>query len=128
MPESPPPAEKVTKKKTNKSEKLTKNPKPPKLPKEVKPPKSAKPPKTPKPPKPPKPSKNKEGGKKKAKKVKESPSSVPTTPDLDVLEAHTKDALIKVDTPKKGTVSTYDFIFLPDKSFGVYRAIMSICH
>ncbi|XP_018422519.1 PREDICTED: lysine-specific demethylase PHF2, partial [Nanorana parkeri] len=103
VPESPPPIEKITKKKTNKSEKLSKPPKPPKPPKEAKPPKSAKLPKTPKPPKPPKPSKNKEGGKKKAKKVKDSPISQPTTPDLDVLEAHTKDALIKVDTPKKGT-------------------------
>ncbi|XP_077308225.1 lysine-specific demethylase PHF2 isoform X2 [Lithobates pipiens] len=104
VPESPPPMEKFTKKKTNKSEKLSKPPKPPKPPKEAKPVKSAKPPKTPKPPKPPKPSKNKEGGKKKAKKMKDSPISLPTTPDLDVLEAHTKDALIKVDTPKKVTV------------------------
>ncbi|XP_040215241.1 lysine-specific demethylase PHF2 isoform X5 [Rana temporaria] len=104
VPESPPPMETFTKKKTNKSEKLSKPPKPPKPPKEAKPVKSAKPPKTPKPPKPPKPSKNKEGGKKKAKKMKDSPASPPTTPDLDVLEAHTKDALIKVDTPKKVAV------------------------
>ncbi|KAM3914691.1 lysine-specific demethylase PHF2 isoform 3-T3 [Leptodactylus fuscus] len=103
VPDSPPPMEKVVKKKTPKSEKLPKPPKPPKPPKETKPPKGAKPPKTPKTPKPPKPPKNKEGGKKKTKKVKDPPSSAPDSPDLDVLEAHTKDALIKVDTPKKGT-------------------------
>ncbi|XP_075689977.1 lysine-specific demethylase PHF2 isoform X4 [Rhinoderma darwinii] len=114
VPDSPPPVEKVTKKKTTKSEKLPKPPKPPKPPKETKPPKGAKPPKTPKTPKPPKPPKNKEGGKKKTKKVKESPSSVPASPDLDVLEAHTKDALIKVDTPKKGTTPKEE-ISVPNK-------------
>ncbi|KAM9325897.1 lysine-specific demethylase PHF2 [Gastrophryne carolinensis] len=112
IPESPPPIEKISKKK--KSEKLSKplkSTKPPKPPKEAKPPKSAKPPKT---PKPPKASKNKEGGKKKSKKVKESPPSSPSTPDLDVLEAHTKDALVKVDTPKMGT-SPKEEISIPNK-------------
>ncbi|XP_069823159.1 lysine-specific demethylase PHF2 isoform X1 [Dendropsophus ebraccatus] len=114
VPDTPPPVEKVQKKKTPKSEKLPKPPKPPKPPKEIKPPKGAKLPKPPKTPKPPKPPKNKEGGKKKTKKVKDSPSSVPDSPDLDVLEAHTKDALIKVDTPKKG-VTPKDEISVQNK-------------
>ncbi|XP_053324986.1 lysine-specific demethylase PHF2 isoform X2 [Spea bombifrons] len=105
-PETPPPVEKPPKKKAPKNEKLLKPPKPPKLaklPKTEKPPKAPKVPKPPKPPKAPKPPKDKEGGKKKSKKAKETPISLPTTPDLDLLEAHTKDALVKVDTPKKGT-------------------------
>ncbi|XP_069592855.1 lysine-specific demethylase PHF2 isoform X5 [Ranitomeya imitator] len=114
VPDSPPPVEKVLKKKTPKSEKLPKPPKPPKPPKEIKPPKGAKPPKASKPPKPPKPPKNKEGGKKKTKKGKDSPFSAPDSPDLDVLEAHTKDALIKVDTPKKG-ITPKEEISVPNK-------------
>uniref|UniRef100_A0A8C5R3W2 PHD finger protein 2 n=1 Tax=Leptobrachium leishanense TaxID=445787 RepID=A0A8C5R3W2_9ANUR len=104
--DTPPPVEKTAKKKTPKADKLpkpSKPPKPGKVPKVEKPPKAAKASKVPKPPKAPKPLKNKEGGKKKSKKMKEVPISLPTTPDLDLLEAHTKDALVKVDTPKKGT-------------------------
>ncbi|KAM8930050.1 lysine-specific demethylase PHF2 isoform 1-T1 [Pelodytes ibericus] len=117
VPESPPPVEKPAKKKTPKSEKVSKPPKPPKPakpPKPEKPPKVAKAPKNPKPPKTPKPPKNKEGGKKKTKKVKENPISIPTTPDLDFLEAHTKGALVKVDTPKKGTAAKEE-ISTPNK-------------
>ncbi|XP_019360596.1 PREDICTED: lysine-specific demethylase PHF2 isoform X4 [Gavialis gangeticus] len=81
----PPPTEKVPKKKTPKN---VKTPKPPKVPK---PPKHPKPPKTPK---------VKGEGKKKGKKAKESPP--PAIPNLDLLEAHTKEALTKIETPKKG--------------------------
>nr|XP_033782294.1 lysine-specific demethylase PHF2 isoform X1 [Geotrypetes seraphini] len=84
-----PPVEKVQKKKI-KTVKTPKPPKPPKVPKIPKPPKEPKPPKIPK---------AKEGGKKKAKKLKES--APPSIPDLDLLEAHTKEALTKVETPKK---------------------------
>ncbi|XP_019392492.1 PREDICTED: lysine-specific demethylase PHF2 isoform X3 [Crocodylus porosus] len=80
-----PPTEKVPKKKTPKN---VKTPKPPKVPK---PPKHPKPPKTPK---------VKGEGKKKGKKAKESPP--PAIPNLDLLEAHTKEALTKIETPKKG--------------------------
>lgn len=83
----PPPTEKVPKKKTPKN---VKTPKPPKVPK---PPKHPKPPKTPK---------VKGEGKKKGKKAKESPP--PAIPNLDLLEAHTKEALTKIETPKKGKV------------------------
>ncbi|XP_041047845.1 lysine-specific demethylase phf2 isoform X1 [Carcharodon carcharias] len=44
-------------------------------------------------------SRAKEGGKKKGKKEKES---TPLVPNLDILEAHTKEALIKTEVPKKG--------------------------
>ncbi|XP_072438360.1 lysine-specific demethylase phf2 isoform X1 [Chiloscyllium punctatum] len=44
-------------------------------------------------------SRAKEGGKKKGKKEKESTVLVP---NLDILEAHTKEALIKTEVPKKG--------------------------
>ncbi|XP_037706924.1 lysine-specific demethylase PHF2 [Choloepus didactylus] len=71
-----------------------------KTPKTVKMPKPSKIPKPPKPPKPPKTLKIKDGGKKKGKKYKETAS--PTIPNLDLLEAHTKEALTKMETPKKG--------------------------
>lgn len=61
-----------------------------------------KPSKIPKPPKPPKTLKLKDGSKKKGKKCKESAS--PTIPNLDLLEAHTKEALTKMEPPKKGKV------------------------
>lgn len=83
--------EKVSKKKTPKTMKI---PKPSKVPK---------PPKSPKPPKPPKSLKLKDGGKKKGKKCRGSAS--PTIPNLDLLEAHTKEALTKIEPPKKGKVS-----------------------
>ncbi|XP_039626898.1 lysine-specific demethylase phf2 isoform X1 [Polypterus senegalus] len=51
-------------------------------------------------PKSPKTPKMKEGGKKKAKKLKEGSVS-PVVPTLDVLEAHTKEALTKIETAKK---------------------------
>ncbi|XP_076795182.1 lysine-specific demethylase PHF2 isoform X2 [Arvicanthis niloticus] len=76
--------EKVSKKKTSKTVKM---PKPSKIPK------------SPKPPKPPKTLKLKDGSKKKGKKCKESAS--PTIPNLDLLEAHTKEALTKMEPPKK---------------------------
>ncbi|KAM7040880.1 lysine-specific demethylase PHF2 isoform 1-T1 [Acridotheres tristis] len=84
----PLPVEKLPKKKT---------PKTVKTPKQLKPSKSPKPPKPPKPPKTPK---VKGEGKKKGKKAKESPP--PAIPNLDLLEAHTKEALTKIETPKKG--------------------------
>ncbi|KAM9227006.1 lysine-specific demethylase PHF2 [Leptosomus discolor] len=87
----PPPVEKLPKKKT---------PKTVKTPKQLKPSKPPKPPKPLKPPKPPKTPKVKGEGKKKGKKVKESPP--PAIPNLDLLEAHTKEALTKIETPKKG--------------------------
>ncbi|KAM9206348.1 lysine-specific demethylase PHF2 [Dugong dugon] len=79
--------EKVSKKKTPK----TVMPKPSKIPK---------PSKLPKPPKPPKTLRIKDSSKKKGKKCKEAGS--PTIPNLDLLEAHTKEALTKIETPKKG--------------------------
>lgn len=82
--------EKVSKKKTPKTVKM---PKPSKMPK---------PPKSPKPPKPPKTLKLKDGSKKKGKRNRESVS--PTIPDLDLLEAHTKEALTKMEPPKKSKV------------------------
>ncbi|XP_043934060.1 lysine-specific demethylase PHF2 isoform X2 [Protopterus annectens] len=90
-----PPTDKLCKKKASKKVKLPKLPKPPKV---------------------------KEGGKKKGKKGKdrdrekekekeeqekekekdsEKESTPPTTPNLDVLEAHTKEALIKMESSKK---------------------------
>uniref|UniRef100_H3BAZ8 PHD finger protein 2 n=1 Tax=Latimeria chalumnae TaxID=7897 RepID=H3BAZ8_LATCH len=51
-------------------------------------------------PKIPKTPKEKDGGKKKGKKGKEV--TPPSIPNLDILEAHTKEALTKVETPKKG--------------------------
>lgn len=81
--------EKVSKKKTSKTVKM---PKPSKIPK------------PPKPPKPPKTLKLKDGSKKKGKKCKESAS--PTIPNLDLLEAHTKEALTKMEPPKKGKVGS----------------------
>ncbi|KAM5261176.1 lysine-specific demethylase PHF2 isoform 2-T2 [Hipposideros larvatus] len=86
--------EKVSKKKTPKTMKM---PKPSKVPK---------PPKSPKPPKPPKSLKLKDGGKKKGKKCRGSAS--PTIPNLDLLEAHTKEALTKIEPPKKGKNSKPD--------------------
>lgn len=80
--------EKVSKKKTPKTMKM---PKPSKV---------AKSPKPPKPLKPPKLLKLKDGGKKKGKKCRGSAS--PTIPDLDLLEAHTKEALTKIEPRKKG--------------------------
>lgn len=85
--------EKVSKKKTPKTMKI---PKPSKVPK---------PPKSPKPPKPPKSLKLKDGSKKKGKKCRGSAS--PTIPNLDLLEAHTKEALTKIEPPKKAKVSGY---------------------
>lgn len=84
--------EKVSKKKTPKTMKM---PKPSKVPK---------PPKPPKPSKPPKSLKLKDGGKKKGKKCRGSAS--PTIPNLDLLEAHTKEALTKIEPPKKGKVGS----------------------
>ncbi|XP_076994776.1 lysine-specific demethylase PHF2 isoform X2 [Tamandua tetradactyla] len=79
---SPPRAllEKVSKKKTPKTVKMPK------------------PSKAPKPSKPPKALKIKDGGRRKGKRCKEA---APATPDLDLLEAHTKEALTKIETPKK---------------------------
>lgn len=65
-------------------------------------PKPSKAPKPPKPPKSPKPLKLKDGGKKKGKKCRGAAS--PTIPNLDLLEAHTKEALTKIEPPKKGKV------------------------
>ncbi|XP_021104160.1 lysine-specific demethylase PHF2 [Heterocephalus glaber] len=86
---TPPPSvlEKASKKKTPKTVKM---PKPSKIPKPLKPPK---------PPKPPKTLKLKDGSKKKGKKCRESAS--PTIPNLDLLEAHTKEALTKMEPLKK---------------------------
>lgn len=82
--------EKVSKKKTPKTVKM---PKPSKIPKS---------PKSPKPSKAPKALKLKDGGKKKGRKCRESAS--PTIPNLDLLEAHTKEALTKMEPPKKSKV------------------------
>ncbi|XP_037854568.2 lysine-specific demethylase PHF2 isoform X3 [Chlorocebus sabaeus] len=92
--------EKVSKKKTPKTVKM---PKPSKIPK---------PPKPPKPPRPPKTLKLKDGGKKKGKKSRESAS--PTIPNLDLLEAHTKEALTKMEPPKKGK-ATKSVLSVPNK-------------
>ncbi|XP_059512435.1 lysine-specific demethylase PHF2 isoform X4 [Myotis daubentonii] len=92
--------EKVSKKKTSKTMKI---PKPSKVPK---------PPKSPKPPKPPKSLKLKDGGKKKGKKCRGSAS--PTIPNLDLLEAHTKEALTKIEPPKKGK-ATKSVLSVPNK-------------
>ncbi|NWT01589.1 PHF2 demethylase, partial [Mionectes macconnelli] len=99
----PPPAEKLPKKKT---------PKTVKTPKQLKPSKPPKPPKAPKPPKPPKTPKVKGEGKKKGKKAKESPP--PAIPNLDLLEAHTKEALTKIETPKKGKAAK-NVLSVPNK-------------
>ena len=69
-------------------------------------PKPSKVPKPPKPPKPPKSLKLKDGSKKKGKKCRGSAS--PTIPNLDLLEAHTKEALTKIEPPKKGKVGGLD--------------------
>uniref|UniRef100_A0A8C8RVL6 Lysine-specific demethylase PHF2 n=1 Tax=Pelusios castaneus TaxID=367368 RepID=A0A8C8RVL6_9SAUR len=90
----PPPVEKVPKKKTPKAVKTPKPPKPPK------------------PPKLPKTPKVKGEGKKKGKKVKESPP--PAIPNLDLLEAHTKEALTKIETPKKGKAAK-NVLSVPNK-------------
>uniref|UniRef100_W5N9M6 Lysine-specific demethylase PHF2 n=1 Tax=Lepisosteus oculatus TaxID=7918 RepID=W5N9M6_LEPOC len=72
-------------------------------------------PKTNKTPRPPKTPKAKEGGKKRGKKLKESPTP-PTAPSLDVLETHTKETLMKVETPKKGKKqASKNVIGLPEK-------------
>ncbi|PNJ71418.1 PHF2 isoform 4 [Pongo abelii] len=92
--------EKVSKKKTPKTVKM---PKPSKIPKPAKPPK---------PPRPPKTLKLKDGGKKKGKKSRESAS--PTIPNLDLLEAHTKEALTKMEPPKKGK-ATKSVLSVPNK-------------
>ncbi|XP_063552643.1 lysine-specific demethylase PHF2 isoform X3 [Gorilla gorilla gorilla] len=92
--------EKVSKKKTPKTVKM---PKPSKIPK---------PPKPPKPPRPPKTLKLNDGGKKKGKKSRESAS--PTIPNLDLLEAHTKEALTKMEPPKKGK-ATKSVLSVPNK-------------
>ncbi|NWV49235.1 PHF2 demethylase, partial [Daphoenositta chrysoptera] len=96
----PPPVEKLPKKKT---------PKTVKTPKQLKP---SKHPKPPKPPKPPKTPKVKGEGKKKGKKAKESPP--PAIPNLDLLEAHTKEALTKIETPKKGKAAK-NVLSVPNK-------------
>ncbi|XP_067399922.1 lysine-specific demethylase PHF2 isoform X1 [Emydura macquarii macquarii] len=90
----PPPVEKVPKKKTPKAVKTPKPPKPPK------------------PPKLPKTPKVKGEGKKKGKKMKESPP--PAIPNLDLLEAHTKEALTKIETPKKGKAAK-NVLSVPNK-------------
>ncbi|XP_025840270.1 lysine-specific demethylase PHF2 isoform X3 [Vulpes vulpes] len=92
--------EKVSKKKIPKTVKM---PKPSKVPK---------PPKPPKPPKSPKPLKLKDGGKKKGKKCRGAAS--PTIPNLDLLEAHTKEALTKIEPPKKGK-ATKSVLSVPNK-------------
>ncbi|NWY58906.1 PHF2 demethylase, partial [Chionis minor] len=102
MPPSPP-VEKLPKKKT---------PKTVKTPKQLKPSKPPKRPKPPKPPKPPKTPKVKGEGKKKGKKAKESPP--PAIPNLDLLEAHTKEALTKIETPKKGKAAK-NVLSVPNK-------------
>ncbi|XP_054982610.1 lysine-specific demethylase PHF2 isoform X2 [Sorex araneus] len=91
--------EKVSKKKTPKTMKM---PKPSKAPKPLKPPK---------PPKPPKSLKLKDGSKKKGKKYRGSASPIP---DLDLLEAHTKEALTKMEPPKKGK-ATKSVLSVPGK-------------
>ncbi|XP_072790772.1 lysine-specific demethylase PHF2 isoform X3 [Taeniopygia guttata] len=96
----PPPLEKLPKKKTPKTVKTAKQLKPSKTPK------------TPKPSKPPKTPKVKGEGKKKGKKVKESPP--PAIPNLDLLEAHTKEALTKIETPKKGKAAK-NVLSVPNK-------------
>ncbi|XP_057579204.1 lysine-specific demethylase PHF2 isoform X1 [Hippopotamus amphibius kiboko] len=83
-----------------------------KTPKTVKMPKPSKVPKPPKPPKPPKSLKLKDGGKKKGKKCRGSAS--PTIPNLDLLEAHTKEALTKIEPPKKGK-ATKNVLSVPNK-------------
>uniref|UniRef100_A0A8D1LSV2 PHD finger protein 2 n=1 Tax=Sus scrofa TaxID=9823 RepID=A0A8D1LSV2_PIG len=83
-----------------------------KTPKTVKMPKPSKVPKPPKPPKPPKSLKLKDGGKKKGKKCR-GPAS-PTIPNLDLLEAHTKEALTKIEPPKKGK-ATKNVLSVPNK-------------
>ncbi|KAM6413735.1 lysine-specific demethylase PHF2 [Rhynochetos jubatus] len=98
-----PPVEKLPKKKT---------PKTVKTPKQLKPSKPPKPPKPPKPSKPPKTPKVKGEGKKKGKKAKESPP--PAIPNLDLLEAHTKEALTKIETPKKGKAAK-NVLSVPNK-------------
>ncbi|NXS08194.1 PHF2 demethylase, partial [Neodrepanis coruscans] len=70
------------------------------------------PPPPPKPPKPPKTPKVKGEGKKKGKKAKESPP--PAIPNLDLLEAHTKEALTKIETPKKGKAAK-NVLSVPNK-------------
>ncbi|KFV67443.1 Lysine-specific demethylase PHF2, partial [Dryobates pubescens] len=66
----------------------------------------------PKPPQPPKTPKVKGEGKKKGKKAKESPP--PAIPNLDLLEAHTKEALTKIETPKKGKAAK-NVLSVPNK-------------
>ncbi|OWK07263.1 hypothetical protein Celaphus_00017010 [Cervus elaphus hippelaphus] len=83
-----------------------------KTPKTVKMPKPSKVPKPPKPPKPPKSLKLKDGSKKKGKKCRGSAS--PTIPNLDLLEAHTKEALTKIEPPKKGK-ATKNVLSVPNK-------------
>ncbi|KAF2983267.1 hypothetical protein EK904_013567 [Melospiza melodia maxima] len=51
-------------------------------------------------------------GKKKGKKAKESPP--PAIPNLDLLEAHTKEALTKIETPKKGKAAK-NVLSVPNK-------------
>ncbi|XP_053781286.1 lysine-specific demethylase PHF2 isoform X2 [Desmodus rotundus] len=92
--------EKVSKKKTPKTMKM---PKPSKVPKPPKPPKSLKSPKS---------LKLKDGGKKKGKKSRGSAS--PTIPNLDLLEAHTKEALTKIEPPKKSK-ATKSVLSVPNK-------------
>ncbi|XP_029820518.1 lysine-specific demethylase PHF2 [Manacus vitellinus] len=61
---------------------------------------------------PPKTPKVKGEGKKKGKKAKESPP--PAIPNLDLLEAHTKEALTKIKTPKKGKAAK-NVLSVPNK-------------
>ncbi|XP_067854813.1 lysine-specific demethylase phf2 isoform X2 [Heptranchias perlo] len=57
-------------------------------------------------------SRAKEGGKKKGKKEKECTALVP---NLDILEAHTKEALIKTEVPKKGAKASKTVLSVADK-------------
>ncbi|XP_051873924.1 lysine-specific demethylase phf2 isoform X1 [Pristis pectinata] len=57
-------------------------------------------------------SRAKEGGKKKGKKEKESSTVVP---NLDILEAHTKEALIKTEVPKKGGKASKNVLSVADQ-------------
>uniref|UniRef100_H0YZU6 PHD finger protein 2 n=1 Tax=Taeniopygia guttata TaxID=59729 RepID=H0YZU6_TAEGU len=95
----PPPLEKLPKKKTPKTVKTPNNsshPKPRRL------------------PNPPNlPNTESEGRRQKERKeVKESPP--PAIPNLDLLEAHTKEALTKIETPKKGKAAK-NVLSVPNK-------------
>ncbi|XP_078270045.1 lysine-specific demethylase phf2 [Rhinoraja longicauda] len=57
-------------------------------------------------------SRAKEGGKKKGKKERDGSGAVP---NLDILEAHTKEALIKTEVPKKGGKASKNVLSVADQ-------------